>query len=114
MAKIPILVFVGGFLGAGKTTLIARAATILEGRGLRVAVITNDQDDGSVDAQFTAARGMQAQESAGGCVCCRFSDLLDAADRFKAYDPDVIFAEPVGSCIDLSATILQPLKAEHR
>lgn len=114
MAKIPILVFVGGFLGAGKTTLIACAATILEGRGLRVAVITNDQDSGSVDAQFTAARGMQAQEIAGGCFCCRFSDLLDAADRLRAYDPDVIFAEPVGSCIDLSATILQPLKAEHR
>lgn len=114
MAKIPILVFVGGFLGAGKTTLIARAARVLEGRGLRVAVITNDQDGGSVDAQFTAARGMQAQEIAGGCFCCRFSDFLDAADRFREYEPAVILAEPVGSCIDLSATILQPLKAEHR
>jgi hypothetical protein len=114
MAKTPVLVFVGGFLGAGKTTLIARAAAILDARGMRVAVITNDQDNGSVDAQFTAARGMQAQEIAGGCFCCRFSDLLDAADRFREYDPDVIFAEPVGSCIDLSATILQPLKAKHR
>lgn len=114
MSKIPILVFIGGFLGAGKTTLIERAARILEKREMRVAVITNDQDSGSVDARFTEARGMEAREIAGGCFCCRFSDLLEAADQFRRYDPDVIFAEPVGSCIDLSATILQPLKSAHR
>lgn len=109
----PVLAFVGGFLGAGKTTLISRATGILEQRGMRVAVITNDQDRGSVDSKYAAARGMQAAEIGGGCFCCRFSDLLDAADRLRAYEPDVIFAEPVGSCIDLSATILQPLKAGY-
>ncbi len=114
MQKTPILLFVGGFLGAGKTTLISRAAEILERRGMRVAVITNDQDSGSVDARFVAAQGLQSREIAGGCFCCRFSDLLDAADRFRDYAPHVIFAEPVGSCIDLSATILQPLKADYR
>jgi hypothetical protein len=31
-----------------------------------------------------------------------------------AFAPDVIFAEPVGSCTDLSATVLQPLNREHR
>ena len=81
---------------------------------MRVAVITNDQDSGSVDSRFVEAQGMRAREIAGGCFCCRFSDLLDAADRLRAYEPDVIFAEPVGSCIDLSATILQPFKADHR
>ena len=39
---------------------------------------------------------------------------MDAADQLRRYAPDVIFAEPVGSCIDLSATILQPLKAYYR
>jgi hypothetical protein len=33
-----------------------------------------------------------------------------AAEEIKHFRPDVIFAEPVGSCIDLSATILQPWK----
>ena len=46
----------------------------------------------------------------GGCFCCRFSDLIDAADRLRAHAPDIIFAEAVGSCTDISATTLQPLK----
>lgn len=47
---------------------------------------------------------------AGGCFCCRFSDLVEAAQQLNAYNPEVIFAEPVGSCVDLSATIVQPLR----
>ncbi len=110
----PTLVLIGGFLGAGKTTLIVRAAEILRGEGLRVAAITNDQDAGLVDTQYTEARAIPTREVAGACFCCRFGDLMDAADRLRAYQPDVIFAEPVGSCVDLSATILQPLKAYYR
>jgi Ni2+-binding GTPase involved in maturation of urease and hydrogenase len=107
------LALVGGFLGAGKTTLILRAAGILKSRGKRVAVVLNDQDAGLVDTRLAAAHGVPAAEVAGGCFCCRFGDLLDAADRLRAVNPDVIFAEPVGSCIDLAATVLQPLKAYH-
>jgi hypothetical protein len=91
-----------------------RAAELLRQAGLRVAVITNDQDGGMVDTQFTRARAIPTREVAGGCFCCRFGDMLDAADQLRQYRPDVIFAEPVGSCVDLSATILQPLKAYHR
>jgi hypothetical protein len=40
--------------------------------------------------------------------------LIDAAEELRRYSPDVIFAEPVGSCTDLSATILQPLKRDFR
>jgi hypothetical protein len=110
----PALILVSGFLGAGKTTLIVRAAGLLQRQGVRVAVITNDQDRGLVDTQFTEASAIPTREVAGGCFCCRFSELMDAADRLKRYDPEVIFAEPVGSCVDLSATILQPLKAYYR
>ncbi len=107
------LALVGGYLGAGKTTLILRAATILRARARRVAVILNDQDAGLVDTRLALAQGLPASEVAGGCFCCRFADLLDAADRLRAFRPDVIFAEPAGSCIDVSATVLQPLKAYH-
>ena len=41
-------VMVGGFLGAGKTTALLRAADMLTGRGLRVGLITNDQSGGLV------------------------------------------------------------------
>jgi hypothetical protein len=106
-----VLALVGGFLGAGKTTLILRAARVLQGRGLRAAVITNDQDSALVDTMQAEAHELRTREVAGGCFCCRFSDLMDAADGLRAYSPDVIFAEPVGSCVDLAATILQPLQA---
>jgi len=110
----PLLVFVGGFLGAGKTTLILKAAEMLRARGQRPAVITNDQDAGLVDTQYALAHHLHAREVSGGCFCCRFSDLMEAADQLADYRPDVILAEPVGSCIDLSATILQPLRAFYR
>jgi Ni2+-binding GTPase involved in maturation of urease and hydrogenase len=107
------LALVGGFLGAGKTTLILRAAEMLRARGQRVGVILNDQDAGLVDTRLAEASGVSAREVAGGCFCCRFADLLDAAEALRAMRPDVIFAEPAGSCIDLSATVMQPLKAHH-
>ena len=110
----PKLVFVGGFLGAGTTTLILRAAELLQRRGIRAAVITNDQDGGLVDTRFSEASGLATGEVAGGCFCCRLSDLIDAAAELRKYRPEVIFAEPVGSCVDLSATILQPLKAYYK
>ena len=113
-APVPKLILVSGFLGAGKTTLIVRAAELLLQQGLRVAVITNDQDDGLVDTRFTQANSIPTGEVAGGCFCCRFSDLIDAAAQLAQHSPDVIFAEPVGSCVDLSATILQPLKSGYR
>lgn len=108
----PVLALVGGFLGAGKTTLLLRAAALLSARGLKAAIVTNDQAPSLVDTGFAEAQGLPAGEVAGGCFCCRFSDFINAAEALQAHRPDVIFAEPVGSCIDISATILQPLKAE--
>ena len=43
-----------------------------------------------------------------------FRNLVDAAERLRAHSPDVIFAEAVGSCTDISATTLQPLKLYYR
>ena len=68
----PALILVSGFLGSGKTTLIVRASDLLRRRGVRVAVITNDQDGGLVDTQVTQARAIPTREVAGGCFCCRF------------------------------------------
>lgn len=114
MTTSPKLVLVGGFLGAGKTTLIVRAANLLRSKGVSVAVITNDQDKGLVDTYFTESHQIRTGEVTGGCFCCHFSDLLKAANALKQHEPELIFAEPVGSCVDLSATILQPLKAHYR
>jgi hypothetical protein len=58
--------------------------------------------------------GVNCDQVTGGCFCCRFPDLVDAADRLLAFQPDVIFAEAVGSCTDIVATTLRPLLREHR
>jgi len=107
----PLLVFVGGFLGAGKTTLILAAARELERRGIRTAVILNDQSDSLVDTQLTRSQGVAAGEVTGGCFCCRFSELMRVVDELRSHLPHVIFAEPVGSCTDISATTLQPIRS---
>ena len=105
----PWIAIVGGFLGAGKTTLILSAAKELERRGIRSAMILNDQGDELVDTGYATQNGMHSGEVTGGCFCCKFSDLLRVMGELRAHDPAVIFAEPVGSCTDISATILHPL-----
>jgi hypothetical protein len=105
----PWIVLVGGFLASGKTTLILAAARELERRGLRSAMVWNDQGNDLVDSHYAALSGAYSGEVTGGCFCCRLSQLIDAIDDLRAHAPDVIFAEPVGSCTDLSATVLRPL-----
>ena len=109
----PIIVPIGGFLGAGKTTLILAAARELQRRGLRAGAILNDQGLDLVDTRLAAAHGIDTDQVAGGCFCCRFSDLVSAAFRLREHAPHVIFAEAVGSCTDISATTLQPLKLSY-
>lgn len=110
MPDRPSLVLTGGFLGAGKTSLLLCAARLLRERGLRAAIIANDQGGALVDTRMTTALGFDAGEIAGACFCCRFGDFVASAHSLLAVRPHVIFAEPVGSCMDLSATVLQPLK----
>ena len=104
-------IMIGGFLGAGKTTAVARLAAHLHSRGLRVGLITNDQGSGLVDTSVLRSRGFATEEIPGGCFCCRFNSLVDAAGKLTAANrPDVFIAEPVGSCTDLVATVTYPLR----
>ena len=50
------LILIGGFLGAGKTSLMARAARVLKGQGKTVGLITNDQASDLVDTAFLSDR----------------------------------------------------------
>ncbi len=108
----PILVPIGGFLGAGKTSLILAASRFLQARGSRPAAILNDQGNDLVDTAHVTLGGVPAAEVTGGCFCCRFSELAEQTERLIAASPDVIFIEPVGSCTDLAATVVRPLLSE--
>jgi len=103
-------IMIGGFLGAGKTTLISQLARRFQADGKRVCVVTNDQAAGLVDTELLRSQGLEVNEVAGSCFCCNFHGLTDAMTEFETRKrPDVILAEPVGSCTDLIATIAMPM-----
>jgi G3E family GTPase len=111
MPKKARYIMIGGFLGAGKTTAVLRLAEWLTGRGKTVGLITNDQSVGLVDTAMLGSHGFAVEEITGGCFCCRFNSLVDAAERLSAETrPDVFIAEPVGSCTDLKASVSYPLR----
>jgi G3E family GTPase len=109
-AKPVRLIFVGGFLGAGKTTAMGALARRLLQEGLNVGLVTNDHADEMVDAALVRQFGMPVAEVSGGCFGCEFHDLLDATERVLMQEPDVLIAEPVASCADTVATVINPLK----
>ena len=113
--KTTRLILVGGFLGAGKTTLLWEAAQNMMQKGQRVGLITNDQAPELVDTAILSRDEVKVAEVNGSCFCCNFPGLIAATQKLrKEAEADVIIAEPVGSCTDLSATILQPLKENLR
>ncbi len=104
-------VMVGGFLGAGKTTTLTRLARLYTARGKRVGIVTNDQAHDLVDTNTFRSQGLAVEEVPGACFCCRFDDLVGRIGSLQDSEkPDIILAEPVGSCTDLVATVIQPLK----
>lgn len=109
--KATRLILIGGFLGAGKTTMLWETARRIMASGKRVGLITNDQAPELVDTTLLLHNDVKVAEVNGSCFCCNFNGLTSAIWQVgEAANADVIIAEPVGSCTDLSATILQPLK----
>ena len=111
MQKSVTLFLIGGFLGAGKTTLISRLANHYMEQGKKVGLVTNDQAYGLVDTEHLRSKGFDVGEVPGACFCCKFNDLVETADKLSEDSvPDYIIAEPVGSCTDLMATVIEPLR----
>ena len=63
----------GGWLGAGKTTLVNR---LLTEASERIAVIVNDVGDVSIDASLIERRQSDMVELTNGCVCCSLGGSL--------------------------------------
>ncbi len=94
--RIPVTV-IGGYLGAGKTTLINRL--LADGHGRRLAVLVNDFGALDIDARLITAHKGDTINLANGCVCCTIADALgDALDKVLAMTsaPDQIVIEASG------------------
>lgn len=108
-------IMIGGFLGAGKTTAVGKLAQRLKDEGRKIGLITNDQGRNLVDTTMLRSQGFATEEIPGGCFCCRFNSLVDAAERLTAQSrPEIFIAEPVGSCTDLAATVTYPLRRMYQ
>ena len=99
---------VGGFLGSGKTTAILSACELLRQRGEAASVITNDQGTLLVDTAFLQG-SHTTREVTGGCFCCRYDQLVELLAEARRDGARHVFAEAVGSCADLVATVVRPL-----
>ena len=92
------LTILGGYLGAGKTTLINR---LLSGEhGKRLTILVNDFGAINIDADLIAEHAGDTISLANGCACCQLQDdalkqlqtLAAAADK-----PDHILIEASGA-----------------
>jgi G3E family GTPase len=93
--RVP-LTFVGGYLGAGKTTAINE---VLAHTDRPIAVIVNDVGSVNIDAALIRRRHGDTIELTDGCVCCSSVDGLGAAfDQIRArpVPPDHVLVELSG------------------
>jgi len=86
---------VGGYLGAGKTTMIN--GLLAGDHGQRLAVLVNDFGSVNIDAELIASHDGTTLTLENGCVCCSIADSVgDALDAVLASGPDHIVIEASG------------------
>jgi G3E family GTPase len=93
--RVP-LTFVGGYLGAGKTTVINE---VLAQATRPIAVIVNDVGAVNIDARLIRRRRGDTIELVDGCVCCSSIDGMGAAFdqiRGRPEPPDHVLVELSG------------------
>ncbi len=81
---IPVTVL-GGYLGAGKTTLVNH---ILRTTNERIVVLVNDFGSVSIDDDLIEATSDDKITLANGCICCSLVDgLASALEQVRQLDP---------------------------
>jgi G3E family GTPase len=75
-ARISMTV-IGGFLGAGKTTLVNHI--LRNTRDQRISVLVNDFGAINIDAELIESREGDTIRLANGCICCGLGDDLSRA-----------------------------------
>ena len=94
MTKVDII---SGFLGAGKTTLIAKLLKEAFS-GEQVVLIENEFGEIGIDGGFLKESGVEIREMNSGCICCSLvgdfgTSLKEVVEK---YHPDRIIIEPSG------------------
>ncbi len=90
-------VIIGGYLGAGKTSLVNHL--LRNAMGVRIAVLVNDFGDLPIDADLIEGQHGDVLSLSGGCVCCSFgADLVGSLQQVLAGSPapDMVLIETSG------------------
>jgi G3E family GTPase len=95
--RIPLTV-IGGFLGAGKTSLLVH--WLQQTQGQRIAVLVNDFGAINIDAELLSESNSDTIALSNGCVCCQIGGdlsqaLLQVLDTPQPFDAIVIEASGV-------------------
>ena len=100
--RVPVTLL-GGYLGAGKTTLINE---MLARTDVPIAVMVNDVGDINVDAALIRRQDGDTMDLTGGCVCCSLKNgFLEAFDQLRQRDtpPEHVVVELSGIANPASA-----------
>lgn len=102
-----VLLF-GGFLGAGKTSLILSAAKFLVENNLTaqatnpakpsLIIIENEVGETGIDDKILKANGLMVRELFSGCICCTLTSELTVTlnELYETYDPQWVIVEATG------------------
>ena len=109
------MLVLGGYLGAGKTTLAVNLAkTLKERRDKSVSIIMNDQGDVLVDTEYSKEAGFDTRDIMGGCFCTNFDKFVSSARTLVSTGkPDVIIAEPIGTSTNIMSSVVAPMRSLH-
>lgn len=95
-------VIIGGFLGAGKTTVLMALARYLTEHSDSpencVVILENEISEQGVDNQLLGAQGFRVRNIFSGCICCGSSGALcqDVEQIHRAYNPQWLIIEATG------------------
>lgn len=92
---VPVIIL-GGFLGAGKTTILNHI--LMSTIGVKVAVMVNDFGSVNIDSQLIKGQTENRIELTSGCICCVMDngELEEALESVLVDTPDVILIEASG------------------
>ncbi len=93
--QVQSFVLLGGFIGSGRTTAVARLARHCQERGQSMAALLNDRGLSLVDSASLKWRRVRVEEVIGGCLGTQGTRLTSAVQRAGT---DLLVAEPAGTC----------------
>ena len=95
--KLMPVIVIGGFLGAGKTSVVNHL--LRNANGKKIAILVNDFGEISIDANLIESAEKNIWHVAGGCICCNYgSDLIGSLNDIdsNANTFDLVLIETSG------------------